>query len=101
MRVEDVWDQETARSYDTPSSGMFSPEVLGPAVDRLAELAGDGGLLPQRPGAPDARRRPSFRGLPGLGDHVGQGQSKVTEAHWPVSGRGHSMRAEGVAQVGW
>ena len=21
---------------------MFSPEVLGPAVDRLAELAGDG-----------------------------------------------------------
>ena len=41
MRQEDIWDHETARSYDTPGTGMFAPQVLGPAVDRLAGLAGD------------------------------------------------------------
>jgi SAM-dependent methyltransferase len=45
MRQEDIWDQEAAQAYDTPGTGMFAPEVLGPAVDRLAELAGDGRAL--------------------------------------------------------
>ncbi|HKF62289.1 MAG TPA: class I SAM-dependent methyltransferase, partial [Dongiaceae bacterium] len=45
MHPEDIWDAETAASYDTPGSGMFSPEVLRPAVDRLAELAGSGRAL--------------------------------------------------------
>jgi SAM-dependent methyltransferase len=45
MRQEDIWDTETAQSYDTEDSGMFAPEVLGPAVDRLAELAGSGRAL--------------------------------------------------------
>jgi SAM-dependent methyltransferase len=45
MRQQDIWDTEAARSYDTPGEGMFSPEVLGPAVDRLAELAGGGRVL--------------------------------------------------------
>src|SRR5262249_20813402 len=31
--------------YDTAAAGMFAPEVLGPAVDRLAELAGGGRAL--------------------------------------------------------
>ncbi|SIO88655.1 hypothetical protein [Nocardiopsis sp. JB363] len=35
---ENVWDAEAAADYDTPDEGMFAPEVLGPAVDRLAEL---------------------------------------------------------------
>ena len=39
---QDIWDAETAERYDTPGSGMFAPEVVGPAVERLAELA-DGG----------------------------------------------------------
>ena len=41
----DIWDVEAAREYDTPGEGMFAPEVLGPTVDRLAELAGDGRAL--------------------------------------------------------
>jgi SAM-dependent methyltransferase len=45
MRQEDIWDHQTARSYDTPGAGMFAPQVLGPTVDRLAELAGDGRAL--------------------------------------------------------
>lgn len=42
---DEIWDIETARSYDMPGTGMFSPAVLGPTVDRLAELAGDGQAL--------------------------------------------------------
>lgn len=42
MRQEEIWDTDAAQRYDTPGTGMFAPEVLGPAVDRLAELA-DGG----------------------------------------------------------
>lgn len=38
----EIWDADAASRYDTPGRGMFAPEVLGPAVDRLAELAGDG-----------------------------------------------------------
>jgi SAM-dependent methyltransferase len=45
MRQEDIWDVAAAQRYDTPGSGMFAPEVLGPAVQRLAELAGDGPAL--------------------------------------------------------
>jgi SAM-dependent methyltransferase len=45
MRQEDIWDQDAAQRYDTPGAGMFAPEVLGPAVDRLAGLAGDGRAL--------------------------------------------------------
>lgn len=42
---DDLWDREVAQRYDTPETGMFAPDVLGPAVDRLAELAGGGGAL--------------------------------------------------------
>jgi SAM-dependent methyltransferase len=45
MRQEDIWDAEEAAGYDTPGTGMFAPEVLGPTVDKLAELAGDGRAL--------------------------------------------------------
>jgi SAM-dependent methyltransferase len=45
MRQDQVWDVDAARRYDTPGTGMFAPEVLGPTVDRLAELAGDGRAL--------------------------------------------------------
>ncbi|MFF0205700.1 class I SAM-dependent DNA methyltransferase [Streptomyces sp. NPDC005017] len=45
MQQEQIWDEEAARRYDTPGTGMFAPEVLDPVVDRLAELAGDGPAL--------------------------------------------------------
>ena len=45
MQQEEIWDADAAQTYDTPGTGMFSPETLGPAVDRLAELAGDGPAL--------------------------------------------------------
>ena len=45
MTSSDLWDAETAEQYDETSAFMFTPEVLDPAVDFLAELAGDGPAL--------------------------------------------------------
>lgn len=45
MASSEVWDSETAARYDVGSSEMFRAEVLDPAVDFLAELAGDGAAL--------------------------------------------------------
>ena len=45
MNTDDLWDEAAARAYDTPGTGMFAPEILGPTVDRLAELAGPGPAL--------------------------------------------------------
>lgn len=40
-----LWDAHAAAGYDTPGEGMFAPEVLGPTVEILAELAGGGRAL--------------------------------------------------------
>jgi SAM-dependent methyltransferase len=40
-----VWDVQAAQHYDTPGTGMFAPDVLGPTVIRLAELAAGGPAL--------------------------------------------------------
>ncbi len=45
MTSSDLWDAETAERYDESSAFMFAPEVLDPAVDFLAGLAGDGPVL--------------------------------------------------------
>ena len=45
MGEEGIWDVDTAQRYDTPGEGMFAPEVLGPTVNRLAELAAGGRAL--------------------------------------------------------
>ncbi|MEU0069826.1 class I SAM-dependent methyltransferase [Streptomyces sp. NPDC006332] len=45
MKQEDLWGVDAAQHYDTPGTDMFAPEVLGPTVDRLAELAGGGAAL--------------------------------------------------------
>ncbi|MFH8449505.1 class I SAM-dependent methyltransferase [Streptomyces fungicidicus] len=45
MRQEELWNADVARRYDTPGTGMFAPRVLGPAVERLARLAGGGTAL--------------------------------------------------------
>jgi SAM-dependent methyltransferase len=39
------FDEQLATHYDATSTDMFRPEVLGPAVDFLAALAGDGAAL--------------------------------------------------------
>jgi SAM-dependent methyltransferase len=45
MTSSEVWDEETAERYDADSADRFAPEVLDPAVDFLARLAGSGAAL--------------------------------------------------------
>ena len=42
---EDHFGEDVAASYDETSGSMFDPDVLGPTVDVLVELAGDGAAL--------------------------------------------------------
>ena len=44
--MERIWfDEETAATYDEDSAERFDPATLGPTVDLLADLAGDGRAL--------------------------------------------------------
>lgn len=45
MTSSDLWDEETAERYDDAAAKMFAPQVLDPAVDFLARLAGSGPAL--------------------------------------------------------
>jgi SAM-dependent methyltransferase len=45
QKHEDLWDDEAAKSYDTPGTGMFAADVLGPVIDRLQALAGEGPVV--------------------------------------------------------
>jgi len=42
---EDHFGEDVAAHYDDPSDEMFQPAAIGPVVDVLAELAGDGAAL--------------------------------------------------------
>lgn len=41
----DYFGEDVAAGYDDSVGSMFAPDVLGPTVDLLAELAGDGAAL--------------------------------------------------------
>ncbi|MFI1421627.1 class I SAM-dependent methyltransferase [Streptomyces sp. NPDC020731] len=89
MEQEDIWDADAARRYDTPGTGMFAPEVLGPAVDRLALLAGGGAALEFAIGTGRVAVPLAGRGVPVTGIElsrpmVGQLRTKADEATIPV-----------------
>jgi SAM-dependent methyltransferase len=65
--MTDFWDAETARRYDTPGTGMFAPEVLGPTVDRLAALADGGRALELAIGTGRVAVPLAERGVPVVG----------------------------------
>jgi SAM-dependent methyltransferase len=67
MRQEEIWDVDAARTYDTPGTGMFAPEVLEPTVDRLAELARQGQALEFAIGTGRVAIPLSERGVPVTG----------------------------------
>jgi SAM-dependent methyltransferase len=89
MRQEEIWDTDAAQSYDTPGVGMFAPEVLGPAVDRLAELAGTGRALEfaigtGRVAVPLAERGISVTGIELSRPMLDRLRTKADEATIPV-----------------
>lgn len=89
MRQEKIWDADAAQRYDTPGTGMFAPEVLGPTVDRLAELAGDGSALEFAIGTGRVAVPLAERGVPVTGIElsrpmIDQLRTKADEATIPV-----------------
>ncbi|MFD0304357.1 class I SAM-dependent DNA methyltransferase [Streptomyces sp. NPDC127119] len=89
MQQAKIWDAATARRYDTPGTGMFAPETLGPTVDRLAHLAGDGAALEFAIGTGRVAVPLAGRGVPVTGIElsppmVEQLRAKADEATIPV-----------------
>jgi SAM-dependent methyltransferase len=89
MRQEEIWDVAAARRYDTPGAGMFAPEVLGPCVDRLAQLAAGGAALEfaigtGRVAVPLRERGVLVTGIELSRPMVDQLRTKVDETRIPV-----------------
>jgi SAM-dependent methyltransferase len=89
MRQEDIWDSEAAERYDTPGTGMFAPDVIGPTVDRLVSLA-DGGRALEfaigtgRVAVPLAERGVPVTGIELSGPMISQLRTKADETAIPV-----------------
>ncbi|MFF5587312.1 class I SAM-dependent methyltransferase [Streptomyces hygroscopicus] len=89
MEQEEIWDTDAAQRYDTPGTGMFAPEVLGPTVDRLAELAGGGAALEFAIGTGRVAVPLAGRGVPVTGIELSRPmldwlRAKADEATIPV-----------------
>ncbi|PZG02703.1 class I SAM-dependent methyltransferase [Micromonospora deserti] len=89
MQQEKLWDAAAAGRYDTPGTGMFAPEVLGPTVDRLAELAGGGRALEFAVGTGRVAVPLAERGVPVTGIElsrpmIDQLRTKADESTIPV-----------------
>jgi len=89
VRQDEIWDVDAAQRYDTPGTGMFAPEVLGPTVDRLVELATGGRALELAIGTGRVAVPLAERGVPVIGIElsapmVDRLRTKVDEATVPV-----------------
>ncbi len=90
MTSSDVWGEATAQRYDAEDREMFAPEVLGPAVDLLAELAGEGPALELAIGTGRVGVPLRERGVPVVGIELSapmaaQLRAKVGEENLPVT----------------
>ncbi|MEZ5096008.1 MAG: class I SAM-dependent methyltransferase [Nocardioides sp.] len=89
MTSSELWDEETARRYDADDAAMFAPEVLGPTVDLLADLAGAGRALELAVGTGRVGIALAERGVPVVGIELSPHMAarlreKVDEATLPV-----------------
>jgi len=85
----EVWDEQTAERYDVDAAAKFAPDVIGPTVDLLAELAGDGPALELaigtgRVAVPLHRRGIEVTGIELSAPMVAQLRHKADEATIPV-----------------
>jgi SAM-dependent methyltransferase len=87
---DNLFGPDVAARYDEDSAAMFAPKVLEPAVDRLAELAGDRPALEfaigtGRIGLPLARRGVAVTGIELSPAMVEQLRAKPGGAEFPVT----------------
>ncbi len=90
MTSSEIWDEETAATYDADAAPQFRPEVLGPTVDLLERLAEGGPALEfaigtGRVGIPLAARGVPLRGIELSEAMVAQLRRKVSEEQIPVT----------------
>lgn len=86
---DEIWDADAAQRYDAEGAAMFAPKVLGPTVDRLAELAGAGRALELAVGTgrvavPLAERGVPVTGIELSGPMIEQLRTKAGSAAIPV-----------------
>jgi hypothetical protein len=89
MRQDEIWDEDAARRYDTPGTGMFAADVIEPTVRRLAALAGGGRALEFAIGTGRVAVPLAARGVPVTGIElsrpmVAQLREKADETAIPV-----------------
>jgi SAM-dependent methyltransferase len=89
MEQDEIWDLDAAQRYDTPGTGMFAAEVLGPTVDCLARLAGDGAALEfaigtGRVAVPLSERGVPVTGIESSGPMIERLRAKADETTIPV-----------------
>ncbi len=72
MTSSDLWDDDTAQRYEDISAEMFAPQVLDPAVDFLARLAGPGPALELAIGTGRVAIPLAARGIPVTGIELSQ-----------------------------
>jgi SAM-dependent methyltransferase len=85
----EVWDEDTAATYDSDAAEQFDPEVLGPTVEFLAQLAEGGPALEfaigtGRVGVPLSERGVAVTGIELSEPMVMRLRRKVDEAKLPV-----------------
>jgi len=85
----EIWNEQVAQGYDAASAAMYAPEVLGPTVDYLARLAGQGRALELaigtgRVAVPLAERGTSLSGIELSGPMVTELRKKIDEDSLPV-----------------
>jgi SAM-dependent methyltransferase len=96
-----LWDADVAGRYDTPGTGMFAPEVLGPTTELLETLAEGGRVLELaigtgRVAVPLSERGVEVTGIELSAPMVAKLREKVTEQQIPVvMGDMATTRAEG------
>ena len=90
VEQDEIWDQTAAAQYDTPGEGMFAPDVLGPTVDLLSGLVGEGAALELAVGTGRVAIPLTERGVPVTGIELSQPmvdrlREKVTADQLPVT----------------
>lgn len=83
VTTSDYWDAEAAARYDEACADMFAPAVLDPAVDLLADLAGDGPVLELAIGTGRVAIPLAERGIPVAGIELSQPMVDAVHAKRP------------------
>lgn len=89
MTTSEAWGEAMARRYDAEDAAMFAPDVLGPTVELLADLAGEGRALEFGVGTGRVGVALTRRGVPVVGIELSepmaaQLRAKTDEATLPV-----------------